>query len=929
MSSPAVLEEREGMLVSIAGLLDRARAGSGGALFVVGEAGLGKTAVLDQAVQSTTAFRVGRARADERETTLPFGLFAQGFEALGVKHGLGDAEQAASAARTAGFYETLRHLGRLSPEPVLLALDDVHLADADSLALLSFLCRRLGSMPVAVVGTLRPWPPAGLEVASSLANEGHAALERLTPLSVRAAGELLSSRSGRSFSSATIRRATALCAGNPLLLEHLGLRLRPREAVPRPPERPSRAAASGLRLSHFAGLRAKEMRWAWAASVLAAEFCPVLAAEVAGLGDRETERAVEALCRGALVRPAADSLVEFVHPLFRQALYNELTPLMRARFHERAFTALVRRGMTVEAAEHAIPGRLAGNQEAIAVLEETGRVSLRAGPLRAAIRYLEAAVELAGAQAGPELLLALAQALLACGRPADAVGVCDRLRTYRNLSPQVWSETLRTAGRALHLTGAPELARVRFEEAASALQTTEPGAAIPALVDSTCQAWYTGGPAAALPRALQTRECAQSVTGSNRLRAEAACGFVAYMSGDAAGLEQIAIAARHLEADPLTELPDLCWMGGSLGSFGEVATVAERFDDAERSLGMALTTAEEVGADGAAARLAGDQAEMLLRRGKLSEALELAGRAQALARSAPWAEAFAGIRQANVLLHLGRIEESETWCARVEPRATAQGEWLTLLWLWHVRGRHAVYRGRPEEACQLYGSIEQMTAGLGLREPCLVPWAPHAVAAYLKCDREEDACRVVDWLERCGERLPCRWPQIATAMGRARLAERHGDRDGAERHWRVALALHEEVDLPLERVETLLDCGSLLLRGGEPSRARPLLGEALELAQGLGARWLAGIVAAEFAVARGRRRRPTDPERLTPQEQRVAQLAAEGGTNQKIARELSVTVKTVETHLTRVYAKLDIRSRHQLAATAIRGDDEPSPPSLS
>ncbi|MGH3839140.1 MAG: ATP-binding protein [Pseudonocardiaceae bacterium] len=170
--------EREVVLAAIAGLLDGARAGRGGVLFVVGEAGLGKTTCLDQAaVLADPEVQVGLGRGDVMEVSLPFGVFTAALGALGYHDlltvlasgaGLGDV-------RAARFYAVLRWLEDTSG-PVLLALDDLHWADPDSLALLSFLCRRLARLPVAVLGTMRPWPQGAHELSSALVYDGYASV---------------------------------------------------------------------------------------------------------------------------------------------------------------------------------------------------------------------------------------------------------------------------------------------------------------------------------------------------------------------------------------------------------------------------------------------------------------------------------------------------------------------------------------------------------------------------------------------------------------------------------------------------------------------------------------------------------------------------------------------------------------------------------
>jgi DNA-binding CsgD family transcriptional regulator len=122
--------------------------------------------------------------------------------------------------------------------------------------------------------------------------------------------------------------------------------------------------------------------------------------------------------------------------------------------------------------------------------------------------------------------------------------------------------------------------------------------------------------------------------------------------------------------------------------------------------------------------------------------------------------------------------------------------------------------------------------------------------------------------------------------------------------------------MPIERARTLLDYGSFLRHHGQPARARPVLAEAVERAEALNAGWLAAGARGELGAAGGRRRRPVGGRRaLTPSEERVARLATGGASNETIAKQLSISVRTVETHLQHAYAKLGIRSRRQLMTT--------------
>jgi DNA-binding CsgD family transcriptional regulator len=216
---------------------------------------------------------------------------------------------------------------------------------------------------------------------------------------------------------------------------------------------------------------------------------------------------------------------------------------------------------------------------------------------------------------------------------------------------------------------------------------------------------------------------------------------------------------------------------------------------------------------------------------------------------------------------------------------------------------------------------EHVSNSAGIRNPNHLHWSGHAIAAHLVVGREADAERLVDCLDERADALSLRWPRFAATLGRARLAERGGDDDGAEAGFGAAPGILDGVDLPLQRVEGLLAYGGFLRRHGRPVDSRAPLREAVHLADSSGARWLAEAAAGELRLAEGRRRgSSSDRDQLTAAERRVAREAAGGHTNAEIARRLYLSENTVETHLKRVFAKLGIRSRRQLVGRDLGQD---------
>lgn len=170
------LLERDGVTDAVAGLVGAVGAGRAGALFVAGEAGLGKTAVLEcgRGLAAAAGLSVGFGRGHPMEGALPFGVLVQVLDDVGG-HGLLREDRPGVALgddRASRFFGVLRWLECRDGEPALLVVDDLHWADADSLALAVFLCRRMSSLRAGLLASLRAWPAAALESAMGLAQEG-------------------------------------------------------------------------------------------------------------------------------------------------------------------------------------------------------------------------------------------------------------------------------------------------------------------------------------------------------------------------------------------------------------------------------------------------------------------------------------------------------------------------------------------------------------------------------------------------------------------------------------------------------------------------------------------------------------------------------------------------------------------------------------
>ncbi|MGH2718596.1 MAG: helix-turn-helix transcriptional regulator [Actinomycetota bacterium] len=926
------LLEREAVIGEVSRCLQAARAGTGAALFVIGEAGLGKSSLLEAACGlASPSLVLGRARGDAIEEAISFGMAAEMFTSLGVGDPLGVEERGLVAAlRSADasepYYRALRGLRIPTGRGRLLVLDDLHWADPDSLRLIGFLTRRLPGLGVSLIATLRPWPPSAVELCTGLAEAGHATVERLQPLSASAAGVLLEDRLGLPLTGETSTRAWELCAGNPLLLEQVALAIARGEAMPgtSPEGAGSRGFTTSLLLSRFAGLDPLALACARAASVIGITFHPLVAAEVAGFAEREVDIALEALSRSGIFLAADDGprgTMRFAHPLFAEALYRDLPAPLRSRHHARAFRIMAAAGQQAAAAEHAIRAGLVGDEQAAAVVEAAGRRAVAVGAVSGAVRLLQAAVEIA-ADPSANLRVALANALVANQRIDDALTTLRALLADPTLGWKDRHSALRALGRAYVMNGAVAEAGASLDEAIALALAHDPALAVEPLLDQCVAAWVMAGPPAALPLAARARELAQTAPRELAQRAEATWGRLAFESGDPGGLVVTTSLVDRLKSAPATGAfspEEFVFLGGTIEQVSACALESESFGDGELGFRAIQAAANGAGAVGALISSSFCLATLLVRQGRLQDALAEVRRGQELSDLHPTYIYHLELCRAEILVWLGRLEDAEKACRGAE--AISWGNWLDRVLMGHVRG-HILLRRGDQAASEAFLETDELTREAGLREPCVVQWAGHAVEAHLAARQPEDAARVVAWLEDCAGHLPCRWPRIAAHLGKAALAASSGGDEEAADQFRRALALHAEVELPLLRAEALLAYGGFLRRRHRLVEARAPLAEALRLSKSLGADLIAGPAARELALAGGRRRKQSAvPGSLTPAQHRVVLLAAQGATNAEIARSLHLSTATVETHLSHAYLKLGVTSRRELKGLAVPPSD--------
>jgi ATP/maltotriose-dependent transcriptional regulator MalT len=264
--------------------------------------------------------------------------------------------------------------------------------------------------------------------------------------------------------------------------------------------------------------------------------------------------------------------------------------------------------------------------------------------------------------------------------------------------------------------------------------------------------------------------------------------------------------------------------------------------------------------------------------------------------------------RAVMLAHLGEVEETRAVLADALELAESVGDAHFEIWARSLLGFLELSLGKPHEAIRHLRPLPDRLAAQGWNEPA-DPW-PDTVEALVAVGELDEARAMLDRFEALAERLGAPRGLATATRCRALLAAAEGNLDSALDDFERALALHRRLEEPFEHGRTWLALGATRRRARQKRDARIALERALTIFERLGARLWAERVHDELARLPGRR--PTR-DVLTEAEARVAALAAEGRSNKEIAATLTMSVHTVEAHLTRTYRKLGIRSRRELA----------------
>jgi DNA-binding CsgD family transcriptional regulator/Tfp pilus assembly protein PilF len=930
----ATLLERERELSEVETLLGSALDGEGGALFVEGDAGIGKTALLLAAAASARAqgFDVLQARADALESELSFGVCMQLFHGLGRRANgdlFGGAAALAQPVLSGGFAfagapgedRTLPLINGLywlcanlaEQGPLLLSVDDAHWSDVPSLRFVHFLGRRLEGLPVALLVAARPTGASGVaaEVLGALTAQPEVALVRPGGLSAAAAAQLVESELGE-FEPEFAEACLELSGGNPLYLRELlraavgqGLSPTGHDVDALCELRPKRIADSVL--ARVAAIGDGARRLAEVASVGGGRLHLRDTAALAGLDQRDAQAAADALAGLAILAPGEP--LAFTHPLVHAAVYEAIPDASRADLHGRVGELMRDTGASDEAvAAHLLSASRRGGPWVLDVLESAATAAMSRGSPAAAAHYLRRALEEGPAgERRAQLLIALGLAETEAGDPEGASRLTDAVELLPAPEQRAGvllglGMTLTTQGDVAHATAAYErgLAEITGAESRVA-RDLEALCAVGLVHDREARA-------GALPR-IEALLLDASIDDSpiGRLLLAQAAAERAYQGrsvGELRALVARALAPGLNEDDPAT--------------FWTYVVAAYAYDDcddysgAEEAIASALALARRRGSVVQVSAACHPQAFVNMRRGRIDAALT---DAQISIEGAEygWRLALPSSRAVLAEAYLERGELSEAAAAVSLPGGDEPWERLISYgWLLAARGRVELEQGDPDGALSTFMACGSLCEQSGLTNPAVISWRAGAALAASRLGRLADADSLVreelSLAQGYGapRALGAAWRTLGLVVGDSRAIE----------PLRESVAVLEASEARLEHARTLVDLGAALRRLGHRREARSPLREGLDLAHRCGASALAdrALTDLQAAGARPRRHELTGVDALTPSERRVVGLAAEGLGNPQIAQALFVTRRTVEMHLTNAYRKLGIGSREELVS---------------
>jgi DNA-binding CsgD family transcriptional regulator len=907
---------REAELAAVGRFIAAMETGPAG-LALEGEPGIGKTVLVGHAVDEarSRAYRTLTATPTSAESNLSFvgltDLLSDAHElfgelpapqrrALEIALLLEEDSGEPPDPRAIGL-GLLGVLGSLAAShPVVVAVDDLQWLDAPSAAALSFALRRITTEPVGLLAAMR-------KDAGAAATELGRALggERVTvgSLSVGAIHAILSERLQLSVPRSLLLRIHDACRGNPLFALELGRALQERRAPE--PGRPFEIPAD-VETLFSARLGRLPTDTLDALAIAAASAAPTtsLVAVMTGDGRGLVEPALS-----ADVIHIESGRIRFTHPLFASAVYGRLDPMERRDLHRRIAAAVEDRE---ERAHHLALAADAPDAEVAAALDVAAEQAAGRGAPVAAAELAELALKLTPHDDADDLRArkrSAAQHHFYAGNVARARELLARL--VDELPPG--TERARALLQLAEAHSGSQSISLPLRERAVGEAVGDDRVLAPALRELALTLFVTGKPVPALGRAREALAAAERVRDVQLLVPSLVyLAWIELWNGRVPqGLLERAFALEE-QAGYLRIYESPLIVDGV-----RLMILEDDLDGARTRLEEAEAVLRDHGDDEARAILLDHLAELECRTGRFEIAAHYATEAYAI-------RVQLGLGAGSQLYFIALVEALRGHARAARASADRglelceeEGYEAYAVRNLRVLGFLALSSGDSSTAARILEPLPERLAASGYGRVSVLQVLPDAIEALIAVGKLDRAAVQLEQLEGTAREFDIASAVVRAARCRGLLAAARRDDAAAFAAFDDALAAHERLPDPLERGRTLLALGQTQRRAGHRRDARETLEQAQAIFEQLGAALWEEQARAEVERLGGRTSSGHD---LTGAEERVARLVADGKTNREVAAALFVTERTVETHLSSIYRKLDLRSRSELAGRLAESD---------
>jgi DNA-binding CsgD family transcriptional regulator len=887
-------------------------------VLLYGPAGIGKThlAAMLSAEAAATDAMILRCAPVEAELRLPYLCLIDLFEAVpdeavarlpaGLRTALRAAllrdegpEQDQSRLRVQlAVLQTLRMLG--SERPLWLSVDDIQWVDEPTAQVLGFVGRRSVDDRLRVVATERV--TSGAEPLHAHLLPPGAAEISVTPMTADDIALLLSRSAGETLRAATTREIQRLSGGNPMYALELLRVLPPGGRVPSGGPLPVPPRLRGLLLGRL-GTLPSEVRTVLVLASAASR--PDLTMLATAYGRAATAH-LEAAELNGILRIGPDGRIQFDHPMVRDAIYTAATAQQRQEAHR--WLAATATEM-IERARHlalSTPGQ--GEDVARTLVTAAAAARRRGAPDTAA----ELAALAAERTPASDPAARVARLLVAAEHACDA---------------GQWEDARYRAEQVVAASGSPETrVHARLLLLRSAGQAIEELGQV--IQDGLADA--AGRPALEAP----LREWASA--------RELIAGRLKGAVIEARFAVDLAFDAKHAESelDTLTNLATIeMYLGEptaatSLAQALEVARVrgltgarvwetlrlrayldmfAGRYAAAEQQVMAAMVGHEEQAGLDELANMLVTLVDIRVRSGDGGGALAAGRRALTLTEDTGRAHSPVCYSASMAESIAGSVETAVTLAERGLKAARRNRDQVWAMRCLSALGRiHLLNEDHPR-ALDALGEARTIELHMGIADPAMGFFHADLVEAMVGAGEMDEARRVAEVITALAHRLgrTCVLACMQRAVGIQHMATGQFAAAAAALH--ASTAQLENAGLRLERIRGLLALSDLERRRRRQAASRAALSAARQICVDSGAKaWLPRI---EQRIARSGEAVPGRAVHLAPSELRVAELAGSGATNREIAASLYLSVKTVEATLSRIYRKLEVRSRTELANT--------------